>query len=187
MTDPRSDRQLEDDLRALGEGEEPPFGWQARVRARIEERRQATRPRRSWLPVLAAALAAAALALLFFSPSRVPPVPAAAFLHAEVVAGASARRGGEAHPGDELRLSAGTGGPARHTELRIYRDERELVLRVRNRLTATVRLAAPGRYRALLLFSARPLPPPAGDPEADTAAALAAGAGVEAAADVEVR
>lgn len=193
-----NDRQLEDDLRALGEGEEPPFGWQTRVRARIGERQGGREPkRRGWLPLFAAAgaLVAATLAFLIFS-YRVPPAPAASFLSAEIVAGTSLRRGGEARPGDELRLVATLGKASPYAELRVYRDERELVLRCSDKppckrsqkgLSASVRLAAPGRYRSLLLVALRPLPSPAGEPEADTAAALDAGAEVETAADVEVR
>ncbi|HEX9731226.1 MAG TPA: hypothetical protein VGG06_04475 [Thermoanaerobaculia bacterium] len=178
-------------LAAAGAELAPPPGWTARVWARLDERRE--RRRRGWLLAPAAALAAAALAaVLWVVPSRPPP----AGLRLEVaVESASGRRGLEAQPGDRLVLRAAAGGRP-HAELRVYRNDRELVLRCageppcRRRgdtLEAVVELAAPGAYQSLLLAADAPLPPPAGTLDDDAGAALDAGADVAMGDEVDVR
>jgi hypothetical protein len=175
--------RLHQRLATLGEGDQPPVGWQAGVWERIEQRRGRRRWRPWWGLVPAALAASLAVALFVRTPEPVP-----AFLKAEIEAGPSVQRGDEAKPGDSLRLTASTGG-ARHAELRVYRNDAELVLRCSTEspcsrkgedLQATVVLDGIGRYQPLLLFSKSPLPKASAQGlDADTETALAAGAEVE--------
>ncbi len=180
------DRLLEQ-LSKLGENDEPAADWQARVWERIEQRKK-----RRWSPWWFAPVAAAAMAALFliWIPGQKP-----AGLQVEIEAGTTVRRGAEAHPGDLLRLEATTGG-ARHSELRVYRNDSELILRCstespcsqrRGELRASVILDGIGRYQPLLIFSEEPLPDTASDLDTDTDAALTAGADVELGPRVVVR
>jgi len=169
-------------IAGLGEEEEPPAGWQARVWERIEQRRERRRSWRQWWWVVPAGAAATLAAFLLLR----PPGPRPAFLKAEVEAGTAVQRGAEAKPGDRLRLTAATGG-ARYAEMRVYRNDRELVLRCSAERPCTLLLDAIGRYQPLLLLSGKPLPATATGLEADTRAALAAGADVELGPEVVVR
>lgn len=190
-------RTAHDRLRAgiarLGEADAPPAGWQARVWERIGQRRERRRPwqRWAWWMVPTVGAAASLVAFLLVRPTR--PEPAS--LVAEIQAGAVVRRGGEAQPGDSLRLKAATGG-ARQAELRVYRNDAELVLRCSTarpcsrhgaELRATVVLDGVGRYQPLLLLSRDPLAVTASDLESDTRAALAAGADVKLGPEIIVR
>lgn len=165
----------------------------ARVWKEIERRQK-----RKWKPwwiapvgiTAMAAMAAMAALFLLWVPGRGP-----AGLRIEIEPGTSVRRGVDAHPGDTLRLAASTGG-ARHAELRVYRNDAELVLRCsdeppcsrrRGGIEASVLLDGIGRYQPLLLHSEAPLPTSASDLETDTGAALAAGAEVEMGEEVVVR
>lgn len=185
--------RLREGISSLGEEDEPAPGWQARVWEKIERRKER---RRRWSPWWIAPVAIAAMASLFliWIPGQRP-----ADLQIEIEAGTTVRRSapgaGSAQPGDLLRLAASTGG-ARHAELRVYRNDTELILRCstespcsrrRGELTASVVLDGIGRYQPLLLFSERPLPSSASDLETDTGAALAAGADVELGPEVVVR
>ena len=181
--------RLQGEVAAAGAGEEPPAGWQARVRQRIGRRR--TR-RRRWAWGFGSVLSAAAVALLFVALPR-PETPPS--LRLDIVASAVARRGDEAHPGDRLTLAA-TLGDARFAELRIYRDDRDLVfrclgsppcLREDGTLSVSFELPSRGTYQALLLLSPKPLPPPTSGLDSDTSAALDAGAEVLMARQVTVR
>jgi hypothetical protein len=183
--------RLRHEVGSLGEGEEPPAGWQARVWERIEERRESRRRWWPWWLVPTAVAASLALFLLVRTPS--PPV--AVSLLAEVQAGSVVRRGDDAQPGDVLHLTA-TLGSAPHVELRVYRNDREVVLRCSDaspcvrrgaELRATIPLDGVGRYQPLLLLSPRALPPPAFTLDGDAAAALAAGAEVELGPEIVVR
>lgn len=172
--------RLRDQLSQLGEDDEPAPDWQARVWERIEQRKK----RRWWTAWVApAALAAAAMAAFFlvWLPSQKP-----AGLHIEIEAGTDVRRGAEAHPGDTLRLEATTGG-ARHSELRVYRNDTELILRCATDDPCSVVFDGVGRYQPLLLFSESPLPAPTSDLEKDTGAALDSGAEIEMGPEVAVR
>lgn len=183
--------RLREALAAVGEGDQPPVGWQAGVWERIEQRR-GRRRWRPWWGLVPAALAASLAAVLLVR----TPEPAPVFLKAEIEAGPSVQRGEEAKPGDSLRLTASTGG-ARHAELRVYRNDAELILRCSTEspcsrkgedLQATVVLDGIGRYQPLLLLSKNPLPEAsAGSLDADTDAALAAGAEIEMGSEVVVR
>lgn len=187
--------QLGTEIAALGAEDEPPMGWQARVWERLDQRRERRRPRwlgwSGWL-VPAGVAAAASLAALFLIH---PPEPRPPSLRVEVQAGTTVRRGGEAQPGDLLQLTAATGG-SRQAELRVYRNDTELVLRCStdrpcsrrgDKVRATVLLDAVGRYQPLLMRSESPLPPPVSDLEKDTSAALAAGADVRLGSEIIVR
>jgi hypothetical protein len=184
--------RLRGGLTSLGEEDEPPADWQARVWTEIDRRKER---RRRWSPWWIAPVALAAMAALFliWIPGRTP-----AGLRIEIEGGTTVRRGAEAQPGDLLRLAATTGG-ARHSELRVYRNDTELILRCsteppcsyrRGKLTASVVLDGVGRYQPLLICSEEPLPTPpdtASDLDADTDAALTAGADVELGPRVVVR
>ncbi|MFL6237500.1 MAG: hypothetical protein ACJ76N_30550 [Thermoanaerobaculia bacterium] len=179
-------RSAHDRLRAgiagLGEEDEPPAGWQARVWERIEQRRERRRSWRQWWWVVPAGAAATLAAfLLVRSPGPRPPS-----LLAEVQAGDTVRRGSEAQPGDRLRLQATTNG-APYAEMRVYRNDSELVLRCSAERPCTLLLDAIGRYQPLLLLSRKPLPAMASGLETDTRAALAAGAEVQLGPEVTVR
>lgn len=180
--------RLREEIASLGEADEPPAGWQARVWETIEKRKR----RRNRWPLWIAPLGVAALAALFliWTPAQNPPG-----LRIEIETGATVRRGAEAQPGDLLHLTASTGG-ARHSELRVYRNDAELILRCsteapcsrrRGELRADVVLDGAGRYQPLLFLSERPLPQSASDLETDTSAALAAGAEIELGPEVVVR
>lgn len=179
-------------LAAVGEGDQPPVNWQAWVWERIEQRR-GRRRWWAWWGLVPAAMAAASLAAFLLVRT---PEPAPVFLKAEVEAGPSVQRGEEAKPGDLLRLTASTGG-ARHAELRVYRNDAELILHCsteppcilhRGELRATLVLDGIGRYQPLLLFSKNPLPETsAGSLDADTDTALAAGAEIEMGQEIGVR
>lgn len=184
--------RLRGGLSSLGKEDEPAPDWQARVWEKIEKRKERRRRWTPWwaVPVGIASMAALAALFLVWIPGRTP-----AGLRIEIEAGTTIRRGAEAQPGDLLRLAATTGG-ARHSELRVYRNDTELVLRCsdeppcsrrRGKLTASVVLDGVGRYQPLLLLSKDPLPGAASDLDADTDAALTAGADVEMGPRVVVR
>ncbi len=179
--------RLREQLSRLGEKDEAAADWQARVWERIEQRKK-----RRWSPWWIAPVAVAAMAALFliWIPGQRP-----AGLQIEIEAGTTVRRGAEAHPGDLLRLEATTGG-ALYSELRVYRNDTELILRCsaeppcsqrRGELKASVVLNGIGRYQPLLLLSENPLPDVASDLDTDTGAALDAGAEIEMASEVVVR
>ena len=190
--------RLRVELADLGAEDEPPVGWQARVWEQLDhgrerrDRRERRRPRwRGWIVPVGVGLAASLAALFLIR----PPGPLPPSLRTEVEAGATVRRGGEAQPGDLLRLTAATGG-ARHAELRVYRNDTELVLRCSadrpctrrgDELRAAVLLDAVGRYQPLLIRAEGPLPSPVSDLEKDTSAALAAGADVKLGTEIVVR
>jgi hypothetical protein len=187
--------QLFADIATLGAEDEPPVGWQARVWERIDRRRERRRSWwqgwHGWIVPVGVGLAASLAALFLIR----PPGPQPPSLRAEVQAGATVRRGGEAQPGSLLRLTATTGG-SRHAELRVYRNDTELVLRCStdrpcsrqgDELRATVVLDAIGRYQPLLMRADKPLPSPVSDLEKDTSAALAAGADVKLGSEIVVR
>ena len=191
--------RLRAEIAAAGEEDAPPAGWQARVWERIEQRRERRegwrRPRLWWL-VPAGVGVAASMALFLLR----PPGQAGLSLKVDVQPGATVRRGTEAHPGDLLRLTAAIGGGrpggARHAELRVYRNDSELILRCSterpcsrrgDELRASVVLDAAGRYQPLLLVSRQLLPPATSDLEKDTSAALAVGAQVELGTEIVVR
>ena len=187
--------RLSAEIAGLGAEDEPPVGWQARVWERLDQRRERRRFRwpgwRGWIVPVGAVLAASLAALFLIR----PPGPQLPSLRVEIQAGATVRRGGEAQPGDLLRLTAATGG-AQHAELRVYRNDTELVLRCStdlpcsrqgDELRAAVLLDTVGRYQPLLLRAEKPLPSPVSDLEKDTSAALAAGADVKLGSEIVVR
>ena len=169
---------------------QPPADWKDRVRERLDRPRPARR-RRYLLPLGLAAAAAFALVVVrgFWEPAEllleVAVEPASGEPH----------RGGEARPGDTLRLRAETGGAA-HAELRVYRDDADLVLRCSDEppcerrgsaILATVALETIGAHRPILLVSDRPIPPPSSGLDPDARRALDAGARVRLAREIPVR
>jgi hypothetical protein len=185
--------RLRGEIASAGDGIEPPPGWQAGVWAAIEERRSARRRLRGWWLLLPAA-AAVLVAVLLLRPSEPPPARLA--LAVEVETGTdTVRRGAEAHPGDRLHLRASTGG-AGYAELRVYRNDRALVLRCsteppcrrrQGTLEAAFLLPSTGSYQSLLVTSGRPLPEAGAGLDADVATALGAGARATLGPETEVR
>ncbi len=196
------------DLRHLGRSDEPPPGWQDKVFSRLSGRgpgQRAGRRARRFRPwLLPAGLAAAAgLAVVLVAPRLT--APAAPSLSARIEKGPTTYRSAdEAQPGDLLRLEA-TADRRSRLELRLYRNDHELVAQcpgdegpgavgpgaegpgteapacrvAAGSLALATKLEVPGSYQPLLLVSPQPLPPASGDFDADTAAALAAGAHLE--------
>jgi hypothetical protein len=180
---------LRQDLSAVDAGDAPPRGWEARVWQRIEERK----PRRSpWLWVLAPLGTAALAATLFFAVPRTPATPA---LVQEVVQEGSTRRAESAAPGDRLVLRAETGDAA-HAGLWVYRNGRELLLRCPggpgcgrdgSEVTVSFPLPSPGHYQAVLALDDQPLPTPGAGLDPDAGAVLDRGARVLLGTEIDVR
>jgi hypothetical protein len=163
-------RAIAADVGALAAGAAPAPDWQARVHAGIA--RAQPRRRLAWLWALPVA-AAAALAIALLRPGPPPS------LTVDVVAGGGQARAETPKAGDRLAIRAVVGGPA---ELRVYRDDAEMVLRCADAapcardgrtLSADWALPGPGRYRALLIVG--PAPAPAGGLDADVRAVREAG------------
>lgn len=175
--------------RAGGDGALRPSSAAGGDGGRLASSAGGARPRARWpvfVPLIAAALAAAAL-LIFLGAPPEPDAAAVAF-HFERGQTRAVHGGDEAGVGDTLVLEA---RPAGAGELRVYRDRRELVLRCpgakacelasdkgRPVWRAKAQLTAPGRYRAMVLSGAG-LPAPAGTEDEDLGAAAKAGAKVE--------
>ncbi|WP_437304383.1 hypothetical protein [Sorangium sp. So ce388] len=171
----------------------PPAGWEERVLARVDRADPPAAPARRlpvrWTWALAAALLLVAAVVIL----QRPPEERLA-LRREVIPAASGRRADSAVVGDRLGLRASTGGAA-HAELRVYRGERELVLRcpedprcraAGGAIKATLTLESRGSYRALVLAAETPLAPPAGSLDADARPAHALGGRVEVSPAVDV-
>lgn len=185
--------RLRQDIAMAGEGIEPPPGWEAELWAAVEQRKAARRRLWGWW-LLVPAAAAVLIAVLLLRPVSPPPDRLALAVEVETGTG-TVRRGDEAHPGDRLLLRAST-GEAPHAELRVYRNERALVLRCsteppcRRRqgvLEAEILLPSIGTYQSLLLTSDRPLPETDAGLDPDVAAALQAGARATLGTEVEAR
>lgn len=185
--------QLAADLSALGSEDEPPADWQAQTWNRIDARqkRSSLRPRVSWLAPLVAAAAVTFLILRTPTPLKVPDR-----FEVFVESGSGVSRSLDAKPGDRLVLRGPT-HDAVYAELRVYRDDRELILhcsteppcqREAGVLAATIELPTVGRYQAVLLLSESPLPEPTGDGlSSDAASVLILGAGFELGGEIDVR
>lgn len=187
-------QRLGEEIASLGESLEPSADWQARTFARIEKR--ATGRRRSrlrgWFQAGLGTAAAAALVVVLVQRFE-PPAPEG--LEWIVGKGSESLRSLEAAPGDPLRVRA----PAArtHVELRIYRDDLELLVqcsteppcqRSRGRIEASFQIPGPGTYQVLWLSSEQPLPAPTSEGlDADAESALAAGARIELGDEIDVR
>lgn len=144
------------------------------------DRQPGGRKRIRWLAAAAAIIAAAFLLppgfRMLFQPTAEDPQ-----LTFKIERGdRPSRRGEVPHPGDRLILQADTGA-ASHAELRVYRDDTELILRCSDsppcvlrgtRLSATLVLEQLGIFQPLLITSEQPIPPPAGTLDEDAAAVL---------------
>ena len=191
--------QLQQQIANVAVDEEAPVGWQRQVwdtlEARSSARRSPTRraPRWIWPMLPAAGLAVAILGVLLV---RLPPSASDIALQVELTAGSNAaRRGDDAHPGDELTLRARV-GDARHAELRVYRDDVELLLRCSTEppcqrhaevLEATFELPSIGSYHTLLLVAEHSLPEPSTSFDEDVGMALDTGARIEPGREIHVR
>jgi hypothetical protein len=174
-------------------GEPAPLPGAASGDAPAVPRRDLRSHRRRWNPAAAAvtAVAVAAAGLLLWSQRQPAPVRDALDSSVWIVSATGSRHGeatGEASIGDVLRADVAEVAGA---ELRIYRDDRELVLRcpgqagcgrASGRTTAALHLTSPGAYRVVYFLpvpaqvgvspGAPPAPsrPPTGTLEGDLAA-----------------
>lgn len=172
--------RIEAALARLGAEHEPPAGWQARVMAAVA-------PRRPWwriaVPVLSLATAAA-LAILVWWRRPAPPMPLALVVHAET--GAKVRGPMRSDSTEEERLVGDvvhirtSGGPGQRA-LRIYRNERDLVVRCPggpgcrvsdDGIAVDFKLDRAGEYVILVVASHGAMPVLPGTYDADTAAAI---------------
>jgi len=189
--------QLQGEIAGLGPLTAP-SGWQRDVWTRIASSTPTRQPRRRWLYVAAAALAATVVAFMML-PSGLQR-PAEPTLHVEARDPDGGARRGIVTPGATLvvgsRLAVrATIGRAPYAELRLYRNDDQLMLQVfppnqsesSSEFGATVLLDAVGRYRAVLFVSNHPIPSSSGAPDADYAAADKAGARAIISSDVSVR
>ena len=182
--------KLREGIAAAGRRHQPPVGWQQRVRSGIrtvEDRRWAWMPqfgRPVWVGALATAgVVLAAVALSVFPVRQVGgPVPLGLDVVIETGPG-QVRGDDQAQPGDRLTLRASIGS-APHWELRVYRNDRELILRcsteppcrrIGDTVEAAVELPAIGRYQAVLLAGAEEPPEPVGNLDTDVDRATSAG------------
>jgi hypothetical protein len=178
----------------------PSEGWEARVLRGIDAgsgravaaaatARATPAPPRRWARGTigaAAALAAAAVLLLWLWRRPETLAPATFALATEVLRGEAQVRGDEPAVGDRLLVKCQA--HARYVEIRVYRDDRVLVLRCpgapgctrdQGGARAELLVAAPGTYRAVLFAADAPLPEPRAEGlDADVGAAGAAGAKV---------
>ena len=166
----------------------PRDGWEARVMQAVDAAPPArTRWQESRWLAAGSALAAAAVVVIALR-VREPDEPLG--ISAQVTAGPAGLRGASAHPGDRLQLEAKI-GRARHAELRVWRDGRELVMRCSGTTIGTgfsclhkpralageLRLPSVGTFQATVAIGDdAPLPPPAATLAEDSARLLAAGA-----------
>jgi len=180
--------RLSKEIAIIGEDDEPPPGWQARVWDRVQARRR--RPFWSW--VLAPLGAAALAGILFFALPRTPSAPS---LVQEIAPGDTVHRSAAAAPGDRLLLRAETAGSP-HAELRIYRNGRDLLLRCPgaaschrrgSELRVDLTLPSAGSYQAVLVLDDQPLPPPQNGLDSDAGAAFAQDAEVLLGDEITVR
>jgi hypothetical protein len=179
-------------LAGLARADELPAGWEGRVWTAID-RRPARSGRRRWIWLPAAAAAAVVLVAVL----RIgAPRSGGAGLDVAVESGGITYRGqGMARPGDVLRLRAKTGG-ARAAELRVYRNDRSLVVgcsaeppcqREDGTIDARVVLGSVGSFQPVLLLSDRPLPTTTGGLDQDVGSARATGARIHLGTPVVVR
>jgi hypothetical protein len=149
------------------------------------------RARRSrWLAaagVVAVAAAVVVAVRVWPGPSPKTATPGAVALTVSVRAGdGPPRRSTSASVGDVLVVEAVTGGAA-HVALRVYRDDRTLVLtctdaapceRTGNRVHAAWTITAPGVYQIAWIAGATAPPAATGNADPDLAAAIEAGSQV---------
>ena len=171
MNDPST--RLEQAIARLGAALHPPSGWEARVLAAVEPRRE-SRFARSWLAISAAAAVLIAMLLLKWSPRPSEPLG----LSAELVAGSQVMRGPSS-----LRVIA-RGGDGLRT-IRIYRYGYELVAvcpghpaceATSDELRIVLDSVLLGSYQIVVLSSSGVLPAATGSTDRDLATAVEAGA-----------
>jgi hypothetical protein len=162
---------------AAGADRELPAAWFDATLAMIRARSQRRRRQRLLVGAagMFAAAAAAAAAVLWWPHHADPDAPP--LLAIRIDRSGAPLRGSAPHPGD-LLVVRGQAAGRRHMELRVYRADREVVLRCATEppchpsgdaVEAGVALIEAGRYRAVLLSTDRPLPP--ADATLDQAAA----------------
>lgn len=172
--------------------------WQARIWAGVTRRQSRRRWQKLWWAAAPLAVAAAALLVvghLGVASSDAPAprgaggdvLPSLAYTIHPTSQNTGPMRGDHAKPGDTLAIEIDTGSAA-YAELRVYRDDSDLIVRCddeppcnrRGRvITASVVLDARGHYQIAFLHGERPLPAPAPALDRDLAEARAGGATVD--------
>ncbi len=168
----------------------PRAGWEAGVLSAIDRAPARRSPWARRAPWMAGAMAAAAAVSLVVIRTR--PLDDALALDAAVMPGDAAQvRGAGTHVGDLLQLHARARG--RFAELRVYRNDRELVMRCAppqssgadfkctrdgSALAGELRLPSVGAFQAFVAASDKELPPPASTLGEDTERLIASGAKV---------
>jgi len=184
-------QRLEARLGVMGAGSLPPPDWQSAVWSAIRPRTPRSRIR--WALGLATATGLI-LGLVWLTRLRMPAHDV--ILAARIEAGAGHFRGlDDARPGQVLVLHARV-GRAPHAELRLYRDDRRVVMacssaapcrRTGDVLDARVTLEAIGIYQPVLLVSGEAIPAPGGRLDEDAGAAHRQGARVTLSDPIVVR
>jgi hypothetical protein len=171
-------------LGGLGHAHAGRSDWRAQVWSGVSSR-PARRPARApwWLALPMAAVAAGAFLL-----SRAAPAgPALALALHESVQDGTSMRGRHAQPGDTLEIRVLTGGAAQ-AELRVYRDDHELIVRCADEppctrhgdaITASLVLGERGKYQIAFLHGEQALPAPTHELDHDLAMAQTMGAAVD--------
>ena len=175
-------RQIVSALSSLHEDAHPRTGWQSRVLGQVSSRPS---PRRRWstvaVPVAAAALLTFGVYITWnLAPSTSPTssgVQAPGLSTALVPGDLPTTRGVDARPGDRLQLR-GERGEFRHAEIRVYLNDRAVVLRCGDStpcragdstLEAELVMDVAGTYQPVLLLSWETIPPPGDSLDEDTA------------------
>lgn len=170
-----------------GESDHPlPQAWKQRTLDRLRAERRARRRRATALAAAGLAVATAAAVILAIGLKSNAPLGAEASVIAQVTKGAEVRRGDQVHPGDALHVWADA-GEAKHFELRIYGDGRDLVLRcpgdaqpkcrvLDGAVEASLTIEQSESYELVFLVSSQAIPEPSNAIDADDRAALEAGA-----------
>jgi len=189
-------RRIWSELRQ-GSSAVPRPGWEQRVFEAIDRSQAPVVRRRAWRVWRWGALGvAAAVAALTVTVWRTRPPASALSLSTELIEDHGQLRGNGVQIGDRLRVRAVVAA-ARYAELRVYRDDRELVLRCapdagqaqavpRERpsscsregaiLQSELRLGSAGAFQPFVVASDAALPPPAPTLAEDSARLVAAGA-----------
>lgn len=180
---------LFDRLGGLGHAHAGRSDWRARVWSGVPNaptRRPARPPWWIALPLAAAAVGVLLLPRAVPAPAGMDGPALALALHQPGQNGTS-MRGRHAQPGDTLEIRVLTGGAAQ-AELRVYRDDHQLIVRCADEppctrhgdaITANLVLSERGKYQIAFLHGEQPLPAPTHGLDHDLALAQAMGAAVD--------
>lgn len=167
-----------------------PAGWQDRVFSSISESSRPAGKVSRWFFGFAAVAAAAVVVWHVRTPSIGPLA-----VRQEVVATDASRRSDSAAVGDTIRAVA-NGGRGQLREIRLYRNDKDLVGRCPSTenecivdgatTELRIKLTSPGRYRSMAVVGPGPIPAPGKSLDDDAREASKAGASVEISAAIDV-